>query len=418
MSAATPSPVSRLASPVPLAVLMVAGGIVVSVAMGVRQSFGVLISPLSLENGWPLATFSFALALQNLLWGAAQPFAASWAERYGADRVALGGAVLMALGLGVTVIGDAAWLAIVGTGLMVGLAQSATTHSIVLGVVGRAASPAKRSQALGIASAAGSVGPVVLVAMAGGLLPSFGATGTILALVVPVVLMIPLAFLLREPHLRAATKAGTAAPALGLVATVKTAWRHGGFRLLTVGFFVCGFQVAFIGVHLPSYLSLCGMPMGLGATALIVIGLFNTAGSWLCGWLGGRYRPKNLLTLIYLARGVLILAFVLSPKSEAGVLVFAALMGVMWLGTVPLTSGLIAQMFGPRSMGTLYGVVFFSHQIGSFVGVWAGGLLFDLTGSYDLVWFGAVALGVVAAALHWPISDTPDAEDEPRPAIA
>jgi len=406
------APASRLVAPVPLALLMVAGGIVVSVAMGIRQSFGVIISPLSLENGWPLATFSFALALQNLLWGAAQPFAASWAERHGADKVALGGAVLMALGLGATVLGDAAWLAVLGSGGMIGLAQSATTHSVVLGVVGRAARPEKRSQALGVASAAGSVGPVVLVALAGGMLPSFGATGTIIAMAACALIMIPLALLLREPHRRAEQAGGLSAPAMGLVGTVKRAWRHGGFRLLTIGFFVCCFQVAFIGVHLPSYLSLCGLPLGLGATALIVIGLFNTAGSWLCGWLGGKYRPKNLLALIYLARGVLILAFVLAPKSEAGVLVFAALMGVMWLGTVPLTSGLIAQMFGTRSMGTLYGVVFFSHQIGSFVGVWAGGLLFDMTGSYDLVWFGAVALGVIAAAIHWPISDTPDDVDE------
>lgn len=402
---------SRLTSPVSLAMLMVAGGIVVSVAMGIRQSYGVLIAPLSLENGWPLATFSFALALQNLLWGISQPFAASWAERHGADKVALGGAVLMTLGLGVTVLGNSAWLAVLGTGIMVGLAQSATTHSVILGVVGRAATPAKRSQALGIASAAGSVGPVILVALAGGLLPEFGPTGTIIALGASALIMLPLAVLLREPHLRSPQGGGLAAPSLGLVATVKRAWRHNAFRLLTIGFFVCGFQVAFIGVHLPSYLSLCGMPMGLGATALIVIGLFNTAGSWLCGYLGGIYRPKNLLALIYLARGVLILAFVLSPKTEWGVLAFAALMGVMWLGTVPLTSGLIAQIFGTRSMGTLYGVVFFSHQIGSFVGVWAGGVLFDMTGSYDIVWYGAVVLGVVAALIHWPITDTPDTDE-------
>lgn len=414
MSATPP----RHASPVPLTLLLVAGGIVVSVAMGIRQSFGVIISPLSLENGWPLATFSFALALQNLLWGAAQPFAASWAERHGADRVALGGAVLMAVGLGVTVLSDAAWVAVLGSGLLVGVAQAATTHSVVLGVVGRAATPEKRSQALGIASAAGSVGPVVLVALAGGLLPTVGATGTIIALGASALIMLPLAAMLREPHLRAQQATGLSAPSLGLLATVRKAWRHGGFRLLTIGFFVCGFQVAFIGVHLPSYLSLCGMPMGLGATALIVIGLFNTGGSWLCGYLGGRYRPKNVLALIYLARGVLILAFVLLPKTEIGVLAFAALMGVMWLGTVPLTSGLIAQIFGTRSMGTLYGVVFFSHQIGSFVGVWAGGLLFDLTGSYDMVWFGAVALGVIAAVVHWPISDTPDADETLEKAAA
>ncbi len=399
---------ARSTAAVSMAMLIVAGGIVVSIAMGVRQSFGIIISPLSLENGWPLATFSFALALQNLLWGVAQPFAASWAERHGADKVALVGAVLMALGLGATVAGNSAWLAALGSGVMIGLAQSATTHSVILGVVGRAAAPEKRSQALGVASAAGAVGPVILVALAGGLLPSFGASGTIIALGAITLLMLPLATMLREPHLKAEHAGGMAPPALGLVGTVKTAWRHGGFRLLTLGFFVCGFQVAFIGVHLPSYLSLCGMPMGLGATALIVIGLFNTAGSWLCGWLGGKYRPKNLLALIYLLRGALILAFVLLPKSEVGVLAFAALMGVMWLGTVPLTSGLIAQMFGTRSMGTLYGVVFFSHQIGSFIGVWAGGVLFDVTGSYDLVWFGSVALGVIAAIIHWPISDTPD----------
>lgn len=385
----------------PFLVILLCGALVVSLAMGVRQSFGLIIGPLSAQNAWPVATFSFALAVQNLLWGAAQPFASALAERWGAHRVAIAGGVTYAAGLALTAWGNTAGGAFAGTGILIGLALSGTTFGTVLGVIGRAAPPEKRSMALGIASAGGSFGQMAVIPVASGLIASVGVVQAMLILAVVALLMVPLALALTEPSLNHPQ----AGPTQSMGAAIRGAWNDRSFQLLTLGFFVCGFQVAFVGVHLPNYLALCHMPPALGATALMIIGGFNIIGSWGCGVLGQSQRPRKVLSLIYLLRGIVVALFITLPTTEVSVILFAASMGLLWLGTVPLTSQIIATLYGTRYMGTLFGIVFFSHQIGSFTGVWAGGLLFDATGSYDLVWWGSIGLGVVAAVLHLPIAD-------------
>ncbi|MCD0505599.1 MFS transporter, partial [Bordetella petrii] len=283
----------------------------------------------------------------------------------------------------------------------------------VMAAVGRAASPARRSMALGLASAGGSVGQVVLVPFAEVLRDVSGVSASLWGLAVLMLLVAPLGMLLDRATPGAAAAAQE--PVMPLRQAVAHACRHRGYCLLTLGFFTCGFQLAFIATHLPGYLVLCHMPVGLGATALALIGLFNMAGSWACGWLGGRYRQQHVLGWLYLIRGAAIGAFFLLPKSTLSVVLFAAVMGLTWLGTVPLTSGLVAKVFGTRHLGTLFGVCFLSHQIGSFLGAWLGGLVFDLTGSYTPIWAATALAGLVAALLHFPIDDRPAV---PSPAVA
>ncbi|MCF8507033.1 MAG: MFS transporter, partial [Caulobacter sp.] len=365
---------------------------------------GVMVAPYSAIHGWPLATFSLALASQNLLWGMAQPFAAAGAEKWGARRVGALGGLAYAAGLAVTAMAGGPGQAMAGAGLLIGLGLSATSFGVVLGVVGRATPPEKRSVALGIASAGGSFGQMAVVPLASGLTDAWGVVPALWALAGLALLAAPLSMALGEGRSASSSPAPAGA---GPLAAVREAWAVPGFRLLTGGFFVCGFQLAFIGIHLPGYLTLCSMPAALGGTALAVIGAFNMVGSWTCGMLGQRWSPRLLLAAIYAIRGVVIALFVWLPASPAGVLVFAAVMGLLWLGTVPLTSHLIARLFGPRYMGTLFGVVFLGHQIGAFVGAWAGGALFDSTGSYDAVWWATAALGLVAALVHLPIPEHP-----------
>lgn len=384
--------------------VLLAGATIISIAMGVRQSYGLVIGPLSALREWPVATFSLALAVQNLLWGVAQPVTAALAEKYGAEKVGVIGGLLYALGLALTAFSDAAGVALAGSGALVGLALSGTTFGVILGVIGRAAPPEKRSSALGIASAGGSAGQLLVVPLADGLIGVTGVEGALYALGALAVIMAPLSALLAEPHLKGAN-AGGVHPSLS--AALGSAWGDRSFRLLTAGFFVCGFQVAFVGVHLPMYLSLCHMPPALGPVALMVIGGFNIIGSWGCGVLGQHFKPRKVLSLIYLLRAIIVALFVSLPTTMPGVILFAATMGLLWLGTVPLTSQIIAQHHGTRYMGTLFGLVFFSHQVGSFVGVYMGGALLDATGSYDIVWWASVALGIVAALIHLPIADEP-----------
>lgn len=383
--------------------IIVGGATMMSVAMGARQSFGLLIAPLSAQNGWPLATFSLAVALQNLMWGTFQPFTGAAADRWGAARVAAVGAVAYAAGLWLVVSGDPL-ACVLGLGLLSGLGMAATSHSVVLGPVGRAVAPEQRQRALGGAAAAGSVGMILLIPVADWLVRAQGATFTLLTLSALCLLSLPFALLMNKGE-RAAAKPAAALAGAGqsLREAVREAAAHSGYRYLTAGFFVCGFQLAFIAVHLPGYLQLCGMSAGAGATALLVIGLFNTLGTWAVGLV--RWRAKHTLSAIYLLRAVAVLAFVLGPKTEWALLIFAAAMGLLWLSTVPPTSGLIAGVFGPRHMGTLFGIVFFSHQIGGFLGAWLGGVIYDRTLSYDAMWMVTAALGVAAALIHLPIAD-------------
>ena len=390
-----------LTSPAMLVVL--AGALILSAAMGIRQTFGLFIGPFSFDRGLPVTLIAFAIALHNLVWGFAQPFAGAAADRYGSAPVVAFGATTFAAGLGVAAVAPSGPMLIVGMGLLVGIGVSCTTFGVVLPAVGRIASPEQRSMAMGLASAGGSLGQILLIPLAQMMTERSGLAAALLVLALLLLMTAPLGIMLDR---RASGAAPVAEPPSSLRATLVQAGRHRGYRLLTLGFFTCGFQLAFIATHLPGYLALCHMPIGLGATALALIGLFNMAGSWGCGWLGGRFRQHHVLGWLYLIRSVTIGTFFLLPKTSASVVIFAAVMGLTWLGTVPLTSGLVAKVFGTRHLGSLFGVCFLSHQIGSFLGAWLGGFVFDMTGSYSLVWAATAAAGLLAALLHFPINDT------------
>ncbi|MEM5386284.1 MFS transporter [Paraburkholderia phymatum] len=403
--------------------VIVAAALILSVAMGIRQTFGLFIGPFSYDRGLPVTLIAFAIALHNLVWGFAQPFAGAAADRYGAAPVVAFGATTFAAGLALAAGAPSGLALIAGLGLLVGIGVSCTTFGVVLTSVGRVASAEQRSMAMGIASAGGSLGQVLMVPFAQTLRETSGISTSLFALAFLMLIAAPLGIVLDRrgkgaaaPHAAASHAAASPAsspvaspassPGTSLRETLAHATRHRGYRLLTLGFFTCGFQLAFIATHLPGYLTLCHMPMGLGATALALIGLFNMAGSWACGWLGGRLRQQHVLGWLYLIRGATIASFFLLPKSTLSVVLFASVMGLTWLGTVPLTSGLIAKVFGTRHLGTLFGIVFLSHQIGSFLGAWLGGFVFDVTGSYSLIWGATALAGLFAALLHFPIDDT------------
>ncbi|MER2265414.1 MFS transporter [Methylobacterium oxalidis] len=394
--------------------VVAAAALVLSGAMGIRQTFGLFLGPFSFEHGIPVATVALAVALHNLVWGFAQPFAGAAADRYGVAPVVAFGALVFAGGLALAAHAPSGPMLVLGMGLMVGIGISCTSFGVVLTAVGRAATPEARSSALGLASAGGSLGQVLLVPFAGTITSAAGMTAALLALAGIILAVAPLGFWLDGGDRPSTADAETASANLSDV--LLQACRNPGYQLLTLGFFTCGFQLAFIATHLPGYLSLCHMPASLSATALALIGLFNMAGSWGCGWLGGRFRQQHVLAWLYLIRGVAIGAFALVPKTEAVVIVFAAVMGLTWLGTVPLTSGLVAKVFGVRHLGTLFGIVFLSHQIGSFLGAWLGGVVLDATGSYGPVWAATALAGLLAALLHFPIDDRPVSAGLPIPA--
>lgn len=382
--------------------IFISGCLMMSISMGARQAQGLLIGPLSAERGWPLATFSLAVALHNLFWGAFQPFTGVAADRWGAARVAALGA--LAFGLGMMLV---AWggegPTVIGLGLISGFGLAATSYSVVLGPVGRAVPPHFRTTAMGTGSALGSLGMMAMIPLSQGLIGTLGATNAVWVLACFSLATIPLAFMLHKGEVAARASHAAMGVHQSIREALSEAWGHSGYRLLTLGFFVCGFQLAFIGVHLPGYLALCGMTKGAGATALLVIGGFNVLGTYVAGRL--RIRPKYLLSGIYLARAVATFLFVMAPKTEATMLAFAAVMGLLWLSTVPPTTGLIANLFGPRYLGMLFGVVFFSHQIGAFLGSWLGGIIYDATLSYDIMWMSTVVAGIFATLVHLPIRD-------------
>lgn len=384
-------------------IAVLAGGAVMSIAMGVRQSFGLYIGPLVDSHGHSFVLVAFAIAFHNLVWGVAQPFAGAAADRFGAAPVVAIGAVLYATGLSAAALSSSPVALVAGMGGLVGVGISCTSFGVVMAALGRAVPAERRSMAMGLASAGGSLGQALLVPFAQGVAQLSGMAVSLLALAGCLLAVAPLGVLLSRP----VDLPARADHPLPLREAVEQALAHRGYRLLTLGFFTCGFQLAFIGTHLPPYLSLCGMPAGAGAAALAVIGLFNMVGSLACGWLGGRFPQHQVLGWLYLLRGFVILAFWLAPKSDWTLFAFAAAMGLMWLGTVPLTSGLVAKVFGTRHLGTLFGLCFLSHQIGSFLGAWSGGLVFEFTGSYGIVWLATAVAGFIAAALHFPIDATP-----------
>jgi MFS family permease len=376
------------------------GALILTLAMGVRQGFGLFLPPMTQEYGWGRETFAFAMALSNLLWGVFQPFFGAVADRHGTARVVVFSALLYVAGLALIPHSDTALTLNATAGLMIGLALSGTTFGVILGVIGRAYPPERRSFALGVATAGGSFGQFLMLPLTQWLISGYGWKGALYALAATMIVIVPLAAAMVESK-----REQVLGPKQSLREALREAGGQSSFWYLTGGFFVCGFQVAFIQVHLPAFLADSGLAAHIGALALALIGLFNIAGSFLAGVLGGRYSKKYLLSAIYFARAVVIAAFLIWPISAWSVYLFAAAIGFLWLGTVPLTNGLVAQIFGVRYLATLFGVVFFSHQIGSFLGVWLGGILFDMTGTYQLVWIGSIALGVIAGILNLPIDE-------------
>jgi len=391
--------------------VLVCGAIILTLGLGIRASFGLFLQPMSTDLGWGRSHFSFAMALSNLIWGLAQPFFGAWADKQGAGRVVVVSGLLYAGGLALMPFSTTPLMLDASAGLMVGLGLSGVSFGVILGVVGRAFPPERRSLALGIASSGGSFGQFLMLPFGQLLISTLGWQTALLVLAGTIMATVPLAAAMMEGRRPVATGAQQS-----LNQALREAGGHSGFWYLTAGFFVCGFQVAFISVHLPAYLVDVRMTPAVGATALALIGLFNIAGSFVAGYLGGRFSKKYLLSGIYILRAVIIALFLLLPVTPLTVYLFAAGIGFLWLGTVPLTNGLVAQIFGVRFVSMLFGIVFPSHQIGSFAGVWLGGSLFDATGSYNLVWIGSIALGVIAAILNLPIDERPVVRMEARPA--
>ena len=381
--------------------VLICGAAIVTLSMGIRHGFGLWLQPVTVERGWSRETFAFALAVQNLAWGIAGPLTGALADRFGAFRLLVAGSVLYALGLVAMGLASSGLAFLGGTGLLIGLAQSGTTYAVIYGVIGRSVAPEKRSWAMGITAAAGSFGQFLMVPVEGGLIAAFGWQEALFILACAVLMILPLAFGLREP--KRAPVPGVATQSMG--AALREAFGDRSFRLLTAGYFVCGFQVVFIGVHMPSYLRDRGLTPGVATTALALIGLFNVFGTFAAGVLGGRLPKRYLLSAIYTLRSLAILVFLLAPLTPLSVYVFSCAMGLLWLSTVPLTSGLVAEIFGVRYLSMLGGFVFLSHQLGSFLGVWLGGRLYDMTGSYDVVWWIAIGLGLFAALVNLPIRE-------------
>jgi MFS family permease len=381
-------------------VVLVCGGLILTLAMGIRHGFGLFLQPISSDLGWGRETFAFALAVQNLVWGATQPFAGMVADRFGTARVVLAGCALYVLGLVLMANAATPWFFVLTAGVLIGTGLSGVTYSVVSGVLGRKFPPEKRSMALGISAAAGSFGQFAVLPFTQWLLANVGWHGALLALAAVALLIIPLAAAMVE---RRETHAHLFVQSAGQA--MHEALGHRGYVLLTVGFFVCGFQIVFVGVHLPAYLADRGLPAHVAVMALALVGLFNIVGTYAAGWLGGRMSKKYILSFIYFARSVVFALFFFLPLSAFSVYAFAIALGLLWLSTVPPTNSLVAQIFGVRYLAMLSGFVFFSHQIGSFLGAWLGGKLYDTTGSYDIVWYLSIALGIAAGLINLPIDE-------------
>ncbi|WP_257386574.1 MFS transporter [Tahibacter caeni] len=387
-------------------VAIACGALIVTLSMGVRQSFGMFMQPIGRDFGIGREYFGFAIAVQNLLFGLAQPFVGAIADRYGVRRVLVVGALVYAAGLAMAALVLAPGGIMASLGVLVGLGLSGTTFVVVLTGVARLVPPERRSLAFGLVTAGGSFGQFAVVPVAQALIAAWGWRGAMFGLGAFILATLIAAAGIRRP---AASGAAVAADDGGLTRALAQAAAHPHYWLLNAGFFVCGFHIAFIATHFPAYLVDKGMPAQVGATALALVGLFNIAGSYLFGLWGGRHSRPRLLAALYAARAVAIAIFLAVPLSTASTLVFAAVFGFLWLGTVPLTNGAVASLFGVRYLSTLYGIVFLSHQVGSFIGAWVAGRLYDTTGSYGPVWIASIALGLAAAAISFVTRDTPPA---------
>ncbi|MDW5442987.1 MFS transporter [Polaromonas sp. SM01] len=386
-----------------MAQVLICGAAIVTLSMGIRHGFGLWLLPITQEQGWTRQTFALALAVQNLSWGVFGIFAGMLADRFGASRVIIGGAVLYALGLVGMALSTSSLLFTLTAGILIGAAQAGTTYAVIYGVIGRNIPAEKRSWAMGVAAAAGSFGQFLMVPVEGFLISGLGWKEALLVLSGAVLLIMPLAFGLRENRFGA----GQAPPReQTILQALKEAFKYPSFQLLMAGYFVCGFQVVFIGVHMPSYLRDKGLSPQVASYALALIGLFNVFGTYAAGTLGQRLAKRKILAFIYFARAIVIAVFLAAPLSPTSVYIFASLMGLLWLSTIPPTNAVVAQIFGIQHLSMLSGFVFFSHQIGSFMGVWLGGYLYDRTGSYDIVWYIAIGLGVFAALVNLPVRET------------
>ena len=390
--------------PLSIVQVLACGAAIVTLSMGIRHGFGLWLQPITQAQGWTRETFAFAIAIQNLTWGIAGIFAGMAADRFGAFRVILVGSVLYALGLVGMAHASTPLLFTLSSGVLIGIAQAGTTYAVIYGVIGRNVSADKRSWAMGVAAAAGSFGQFLMVPTEGFLISHLGWQEALVILGAASLLMIPLAWGLKESSF-----SGNAAPKReqSIVQALREAFKYPSFQLLMAGYFVCGFQVVFIGVHMPSYLKDKGLSPQVASYALALIGLFNVFGTYAAGVFGQKMPKKNILAFIYMARAIAISVFLIVPLTPPSVYVFSSVMGLLWLSTIPPTNATVAQIFGVAHLSMLGGFVFFSHQIGSFMGVWLGGFLYDKTGSYDVVWYIAIVLGVLAALVNLPVREAP-----------
>jgi MFS family permease len=382
-------------------VVLICGGMILTLSLGTRHSFGLYLQPMTLDLGWSRETFAIALAIQNLVYGIATPFAGMIADRWGAVRALISGTLLYALGIALMAHSTTGLGFSLSAGLLVGVGLSCSGFATVFGVVGRAFPPEKRTVVLGIAGAAGSFGQFLMLPYGQTLITNFGWQTALLVCAATLFLIIPLATALKENiGSRAVDVSKQSIPE-----ALREAFGHSGYMLLCTGYFVCGFQLMFISVHFPAYIIDQRLTPETGMMALALIGLFNVFGTLLWGWLGQHYTKKYVLSALYLTRALVFTVFILVPLSPFSVYLFSAAIGFLWLGTVPVTSGLIAQIFGVKYLATLTGIAFLFHQVGSFLGVWIAGYLFDSTGSYRLMWLLTIALGVLAGLVNLPIND-------------
>jgi predicted MFS family arabinose efflux permease len=382
--------------------LIVLSGVIISIAMGLRQSLGIFQLPMASEVGVSAAAFGFSIALQNIVWGLSQPFVGALADRHGARPVVIGCAVLYAGGLALMALAGRLFGALELGGFLVGVGTAGTAFGVLLGTISRAVPAERRSQTVGLVSAAGSLGTMVMAPAGQAMIASFGWQPALLGFAAIACSVIVLSFFISErAHPGIEVRKQPLKEALG------DAIGHRGYLFMTLAFFACGFQLVFLTTHLPAYLQVCGIAPGVGATALALIGLFNAVGTYMFGLLGARYSQKHLLALIYLLRTIFIIVFLVAPISPASTLVFAAAMGFLWLGVTPLVAGIIGRVFGLQHFSTLYGVVFLSHQVGSFFGAWMGGVVFDWRGDYDFAWAALIVIGAIAFTLQWMMDERP-----------
>ena len=387
-------------------VILVCGCLIGLIAFGPRSTFGFFLTPMTVANGWGRDVFSLALAIEMLLWGAGQPFAGALADRFGAMWVIAGGALLYAVGTVWMVYASTPLEFHLSAGVLIGFGLAGCSFTLVIGAFGKLMPEQWRTLAFGAGTAAGSFGQFLFSPLAVALIDQVGWQNTLLIFAVILLSILPLSIALAAPPAAAGT-GSRSAPRQSIRQALSEAFGHRSYVLLVLGYFTCGFQLFFIAVHLPAYLIDRGLPAAIGGWTLAIIGLFNIVGSVGSGWLANLMPKRFILSAIYFSRSIAILIFILLPPSPVATLIFGAVIGVLWLSTVPPTSALVALMFGSRWLTMLLGVAFFSHQVGGFLGVWLGGVLFERTGSYDLIWWGAIFFGVMSAIINLPIVEKP-----------